>query len=121
MTGLPNRFPNNVIFDPYDRTNSTVYLIFNGFNRRFIEGPGAGVKHVYGASSSGRRPGVSVAWTDLSVGFPDVPATDVVIVGNKLVVGTDLGVLVADRRANPDTIRWRRVGPDRGRHASRCR
>ena len=48
MTGLPNRFPNAVIFDPgRPRPNSTVYLVFNGFNRRFIEGPGAGVKHVY--------------------------------------------------------------------------
>ena len=114
MTGLPNRFPNNVIFDPYDRTNSTVYLIFNGFNRRFIEGPGAGVKHVYRGKLTKTATGVSVAWTDLSVGFPDVPATDVVVVGNKLVVGTDLGVLVADRRANPDTIKWLRVGPGPG-------
>jgi hypothetical protein len=111
MTGLPNRFPNAVTFDPADRTNSTIYLVFNGFNRRFIEGPGAGVKHVFrgklGTDSSGA---VTVAWTDLSVGFPDVPATDVVVVGNKLVVSTDLAVFVADRRATPDTIKWKRVG-----------
>jgi hypothetical protein len=56
-----------------------------------------------------------VTWTDLSVGFPDVPATDVVVVGDKLVVGTDLGVLVADRRADPAHIRWRRVGANSGR------
>ena len=55
--------------------------------------------------------GVAVTWTDLSVGFPDVPATDVLVAGTRLVVSTDLGVLVADRRAGPDTIRWRRVGP----------
>lgn len=119
MTGLPGRYPNAVMFDPYDRTNSTVYLVFNGFNRRFIEGPGAGVKHVYRGKLSRSGTGVSVAWTDLSVGFPDVPATDVVVVGNRLVVGTDLGVLVADRRADPGSIRWRRVGapPGQGRHA----
>jgi len=114
MTGLPNRFPNNVIFDPADRTNSTVYLVFNGFNRRFIEGPGAGVKHVYRGKLSRTGSAVAVAWTDLSVGFPDVPATDVVVVGNKLVVSTDLGVLVADRRATPSTVKWRRVGPPPG-------
>ena len=111
MTGLPNRFPNNVIFDPGDSTNSTVYLVFNGFNRRFIEGPGAGVKHVYrGKLSQDAGGAVSVAWTDLSVGFPDVPATDVVVVGNKLVVATDLAVFVADKRKSPETIRWKRVG-----------
>jgi hypothetical protein len=110
MTGLPNRFPNAVTFDPYDPTNSTVYLVFNGFNRRFIEGPGAGVKHVYRGKLTKTATGVAVSWTDLSVGFPDVPATDVLVFGNRLVVSTDLGVLVADRRAGPDTIRWRRVG-----------
>ena len=99
LTGLPNRFPNAVTFDPGDATNSTIYLVFNGFNRRFIEGPGAGVKHVYKGKLSKNGAAVSVAWTDLSVGFPDVPATDVVVVGNKLVVGTDLAVFVADKRA----------------------
>jgi hypothetical protein len=111
LTGLPNRFPNAVTFDPGDATNSTIYLVFNGFNRRFIEGPGAGVKHVYkGKLSKDAGGNVSVAWTDLSVGFPDMPATDVVVVGNKLVVGTDLAVFVADKRATPETIKWRRVG-----------
>jgi hypothetical protein len=111
LTGLPNRYPNAVTFDPGDATNSTIYLVFNGFNRRFIEGPGAGVKHVYkGRLSKDAGGHVSVAWTDLSVGFPDVPATDVVVVGNKLVVGTDLAVFVADKRATPETIKWRRVG-----------
>ncbi|WP_225854005.1 glycosyl hydrolase [Micromonospora sp. AMSO31t] len=114
LTGLPNRYPNAVTFDPADPTNSTIYLVFNGFNRRFIEGPGAGVKHVYRGKLTKTHAGVSVAWTDLSVGFPDVPATDVLVVGNKLVVATDLGVLVADRRATPETIRWRRVGREPG-------
>jgi hypothetical protein len=110
MTGLPNRYPNAVTFDPSDRTNSTVYLVFNGFNRRFIEGPGAGVKHVYRGKLTKTPTGVTVAWEDLSVGFPDVPATDVVVYRNKLIVGTDLGVLVADKNATPQTVRWRNVG-----------
>lgn len=118
MTGLPNRYPSAVTFDPTDKTNSTIYLVFNGFNRRFIEGPGAGVKHVYRGKLAQTPGGVAVSWTDLSVGFPDVPATDVLIVGNKLVVATDVGVLVADRRATPDTIKWRRVGPVPGGSSS---
>jgi hypothetical protein len=119
LTGLPNRFPDAVTFDPGDATNSTIYLGFNGFNRRFIEGPGAGVKHVYRGNLTKAADGtVSVAWTDLSVGFPDVPVTDIVISGNKLIVGTDLGVIVADKRATPDTIRWRRVGFNSGSAAS---
>lgn len=115
LTGLPGRYPDAVTFDPSDPTNSTFYLGFNGFNRRFIEGPGAGVKHVYRGKLSKAADGtVSVAWTDLSVGFPDVPVTDIVLSGNKLIVGTDLGVVVADRRATPETIRWRRVGFNSG-------
>ena len=51
MTGLPNRFPNNVIFDPYDRTNSTIYLIFNGFNRQFMEDPVPASSTSIGANS----------------------------------------------------------------------
>ncbi|MCW2567759.1 MAG: hypothetical protein JWN54_1856 [Mycobacterium sp.] len=116
MTGLPNRYPNAVTIDPADRSNSTVYVAFNGFNRRFVEGPGAGVKHVFkGKLAKKAGGGVTVTWTDLSVGFPDVPATDVVVVGNKLVVGTDLGVLVADKNATPGRIRWERVGANAGR------
>ena len=89
LAGLPNRFPNNVIFDPSDPANSTVFLVFNGFNRRFIEGPGAGTKHVYrGKLSKAADGSVQVAWTDLSTGFPDVPATDVAVVGQRLVVST---------------------------------
>jgi hypothetical protein len=115
LTGLPNRFPNAVTIDPDDPANSTIYLVFNGFNRRFVEGPGAGVKHVYRGKLSKRADGsVAVAWTDLSVGFPDVPATDVVLVGRRIVVGTDLGVLVADKAASPSAIRWRRVGFNAG-------
>ena len=103
MTGLPNRFPNAVYID--DQANAggnTVYLVFNGYNRRFIEGPGAGVKHVYkGVLSKNATGAVSVQWTDVSGNMPDVPATDVLRIGDKLVVGTDYGVIVrtSPRRA----------------------
>jgi hypothetical protein len=103
LTGRPNRFPNNVAFDPADRTNSTIYLVFNGFNRRFIEGPGAGVKHVYRGKLTRTASGVAASWTDLSVGFPDGPATDVLVVGNKLIV-------------SPTSVSWSPTGgPDPAR------
>jgi hypothetical protein len=65
---------------------------------------------VYRGKLSKTPAGVAVAWEDLSVGFPDVPATDVVVHGGKLIVGTDLGVLVADKNATPQTVRWRKIG-----------
>jgi len=109
-----------VTFDPSDPTNSTIFLVFNGFNRRFIEGPGAGTKHVYrGKLSKAADSSVQVAWTDISTGFPDVPATDVAVVGQRLVVSTDLGVLVAlDKDASADSVAWLRVGPNAGASGS---
>jgi hypothetical protein len=107
MTGLPNRFPNAVFIDQQaDPTGGTVYLVFNGYNRRFIEGPGAGVQHVYKGALTNAGGGVSATWTDISGNMPDVPATDVLRVGDKLVVGTDYGVIVRDIGGGS----WKRVG-----------
>lgn len=115
MTGLPNRYPNAVYIDEKaDPTGGTVYLVFNGYNRRFIEGPGAGVQHVFKGVVTKGASGVSVAWTDLSGNMPDVPATDVLRVGDKLVVGTDYGVIVRDVAGGD----WKRVGPTPGTDGS---
>ena len=105
MTGLPNRYPGAIYIDqPADPAGGTVYLAFNGYNRRFIEGPGAGVQHVFkGVLTKGTGGAVSVKWTDISGNMPDVPATDVLRIGNKLVVGTDYGVIV------PTSTRAQRV------------
>ena len=65
-------------------------------------------------NSAGFTRGVATNWggtwkeldmTGLPNRFPNA-----VIIGNKLVVGTDLAVFVADKRAGADTIGWRRVG-----------
>ena len=113
MKGLPNRYPGAIFIDQQaDPAGGTVYLAFNGYNRRFIEGPGAGVQHVFkGVLTKGTGGAVSVTWTDISGNMPEVPATDVLRIGNKLVVGTDYGVIEAD--VNPTTNAvgsWRRVG-----------
>jgi hypothetical protein len=107
MTGLPSRFPNAVYIDGVSADTATVYLVFNGYNRRFIEGPGAGQDHVWKGvlTNSG-----GVTWTNESAGTPDVPATDVLRTGDKLVVGTDYGVLVGTIDPAGDVSGWKRVG-----------
>jgi hypothetical protein len=110
---LPNRYPNAVWID--DTTlgdTATVYLVFNGYNRRFIEGPGSHQDHVWKGviTKSG-----GVTWTNESARFPDVPATDVLRVGDKLVVGTDYGVMVGDLDTTTgDVTAWKRVGGKSG-------
>ncbi|HET6165669.1 MAG TPA: hypothetical protein VFE07_02475 [Marmoricola sp.] len=110
MTGLPNRYPNAVRIDSVSASSATVYLVFNGFNRTFIEGPGAGQDHVW----KGVITASGVTWTNESAGTPDVPATDVVRVGDKLVVGTDDGVLVGSLDGAGDVSSWKRVGGNSG-------
>lgn len=107
LTGLPTRFPNAVYIDRLSGGTATIYLVFNGYNRRFIEGPGAQQDHVWKGvlTTSG-----GVTWTNESAGTPDVPATDVVRVGNKLVVGTDYGVMVGTLNTGGDVTGWKRVG-----------
>jgi hypothetical protein len=110
MAGLPNRYPSAVSIDSVGET-ATIYLVFNGYNRRFIEGPGAVQDHVWKGvvSKSG-----GVTWTNESAGSPDVPATDVVRVGSNLVVGTDYGVMVGTLDAAGDVTGWARVGGNSG-------
>lgn len=109
-TTLPNRYPNAVWIDEkQDAKGSVIYLAYNGYNRRFIEGPGAGVRHVFKGVVSGTADAdgaLTVDWTDISGNMPDVPATDIERVGNVLVVGTDYGVLVSGL----DGGTWKRVG-----------
>jgi hypothetical protein len=111
MTGLPNRFPNAVSIDNVGADTATVYLVFNGYNRRFIEGPGAAQDHVWKGVLS--KTG-GVTWTNESAGTPDVPATDVLRVGDKLVVGTDYGVMAGALNASGDVTGWKRVGGSSG-------
>ncbi len=111
MTGLPSRFPNNVYIDGVSGSTATIYLVFNGYNRRFIEGPGAAQDHVWKGvlTASG-----GVTWTNMSAGSPDVPCTDVLRYGNKLVVATDYGVMVGSLNTSGNVTGWKRVGPTPG-------
>jgi len=73
----------------------------NGFSRRFTEGPGAGIGHIYESKDGG------LTWTDTSGNFPDIPVNDVVsLQSGGLLAATDLGVLY---RA-PASSTWQRLG-----------
>jgi hypothetical protein len=89
-TAMPQRYISNVVVDPNDADGSTAWVVFNGFSRRFTEGPGAGVGHLWKTTDGG------TTWTDMSGNLPDVPADDLVITpAGTLVLGTDLGNLIS--------------------------
>lgn len=96
-TGLPLRFVGGVAVGP----NGEIYASINGFSRRFTEGEGAGVGHVFKYDEA------SSAWVDISANFPDVPANSIQALSDgSLVVATDLAVLY---RA-PGATSWQRLG-----------
>jgi hypothetical protein len=96
---FPNRFLQGAAIDP--NNDSHMFLGINGFSRRFSEGPGAGIGHVYESTNAGDT------WTDISGNLPDIPVNDILsLKSGGLVVATDLGVLY---RATP-TAKWTRLG-----------
>jgi hypothetical protein len=95
--GVPLRFIGGVAID----SSGNLYLGINGFSRRFTEGEGAGVGHVYKSTDTGGT------WSDISANFPDIPVSSVQAQANgSLLAGTDLGVLY---RA-PGATNWQRLG-----------
>jgi hypothetical protein len=99
-SSAPNRYISAIAIDPADASGNTAYLGFNGFSRRWTEGPGAGLGHLWKTTDGGGT------WTDVSGNLPDVPVNDIVISNGRLVVGTDLGTVVS---ANGGST-WSRLG-----------
>jgi len=100
---FPNRQVLGAAIDPNNEDH--LVLAVNGFSRRYTEGPGAGIGHVFESKDAG------ATWTDISSAptsnFPDIPSSDVLILkSGALVVATDLGVLY---RA-PGETGWSRLG-----------
>lgn len=99
VSALPNRYLAGITIDPADATGNTAFAVVNGFNRRFTEGPGAGLGHLWRTTNGG------TSWTNVSGTLPDVPASSLVIVGGTWYVGTDLGVVTS----NDAGATWHRV------------
>jgi hypothetical protein len=100
-TTVPNRYLSNAVIDSHDASGNTAYLVFNGFSRRWTEGPGAGVGHLFKTTDGG------ATWTDVSGNLPDIPADDLVITDSgALVLATDLGVVIS----TDDGATWMRLG-----------
>jgi hypothetical protein len=94
---IPNRYVAGAAVD----ASGNLYVVMNGFSRRFTEGPGAGVGHVFKSTDNG------ASWTDISGNFPDVPANSIeVLPSGGLVVGTDLGVVYKPASSTS----WKRLG-----------
>jgi hypothetical protein len=97
LAGVPRRYIGGVAV----ADNGTLYIAINGFSRRFSEGEGAGVGHVYRSTDDGH------SWTDVSANFPDIPANSIQALSDgTLVVGTDLGVVIR----MPGSTDWSRLG-----------
>jgi hypothetical protein len=98
---LPSSFPLRYIGGVAVSDSGTLYVAVNGFSRRFTEGEGAGVGHVFESTNHG------ATWTDISLNFPDVPANSIqTLTDGSLVVGTDLGVVYRQ----PGASNWSRLG-----------
>lgn len=95
---LPNRFINSIRIDPEDPVH--VYAVYGEYRRPWTAEPRPS-GHVFESTDGGRT------WTDISGNLPGVPATDLLILGDKLVVSMDAGVFVAGA-ANPTS--WSKLG-----------
>ena len=103
LTGVPVRYLGGVAIDPNDEDH--MFIGVNGFSRRFTEGPGAGIGHVFESTDGGAT--WSLADGSGAGAFPDVPVNSIQVLENgALVAGTDLAVLY---RA-PGTSAWSRLG-----------
>jgi hypothetical protein len=97
---VPNRFIQGITVDPSDPAH--VYLVFNGFSRRWTNDGGYG--HVFETTDAG------ATWADLSGNLPDAPGDAIVLTpSGKLVLATDIGVFGATAGQGTATS-WSRFG-----------
>jgi photosystem II stability/assembly factor-like uncharacterized protein len=99
-SNVPNRYISGLAIDPADPTGRTVYVGFNGFSRVWIEGPGAGLGHLWKTTDAGGT------WTDVSGNLPDIPVNDVLLSNGRIYLATDLGVVTSGNGG----ATWSRLG-----------
>ncbi|MFF8371829.1 glycosyl hydrolase [Streptomyces lydicus] len=96
---IPNRYISGFEVDPANAQH--VYVAVNGFSRKWTEGPGAGVGHLFESKNGGAD------WTDISANLPDVPANTVKLLPNGgLALGTDLATFYRPA----DATKWQVLG-----------
>ena len=79
-------------------------VAINGFSRRWTEGPGAGIGHVFESRDAGEH------WSDISTNLPDIPADTVKLVGGGgLVAGTDNAVFYRPANSRTWSVLGRRL------------
>jgi photosystem II stability/assembly factor-like uncharacterized protein len=81
ITGLPPIYVNRVTVDPADA--NTVYVAFSGYRK------GESSPHLMRTTDGG------TTWTDISGDLPTAPVNDVVLAGDAIVAGTDVGVFAS--------------------------
>ena len=92
--GLPDAWITSVTTDPTD--DDTAWVTYSGFRG------GSDAAHVFVTTDGG------VTFTDISGSLPNAPVNDIIVAGDFLVVGTDVGVFALDRSAtDPD---WQTLG-----------
>jgi photosystem II stability/assembly factor-like uncharacterized protein len=89
---LPKRWVTRVAID--ERDADTVYATFSGFRN------GEDAAHVYRTTNGGE------SWQNISTNLPNAPVNDVVLDGDDVYVGSDVGVFML--RAH--SVAWRPVG-----------
>jgi hypothetical protein len=103
--GLPTRYIGGATV----ADDGSIYLGMNGFSRRFTEGEGAGVGHIFKYVPAAGA--IAAHWDDVSGNFPDIPVNSIQALSDgSFVAGTDLGVLYRASATNP----WQRLGPATG-------
>jgi hypothetical protein len=107
---MPQRYISAVTIDPADTTGRTIYVVYNGFSARYIEGFGAGFGHVFKSTDGGMTfVDVSGDPANAADALPDVPASDLVVApSGSLYLATDLGVFV--HPAGTAVGHWERLG-----------
>jgi hypothetical protein len=105
--GLPNRFITAIAIDPSD--TKTVYLTLGGYdNREWIPpgsyldpNPNVGSGHVFVSHDAGDH------FTDISGNLPNTEASEVMLRGDQLLVGTDIGAFISSDLNGTD---WAALG-----------
>ena len=81
---LPNRYITSIASDPANPAHA--YVSFGSYSQRWI--PDAGVGHVFETGDGG------ASWADISGNLPDAPVYKLIIHGQTLVVGTEVGAFL---------------------------